>query len=257
MEIIAITAQKGGVGKTTTASAIGAGLRLRGYRVLFIDLDPQGNLTYTLRANEQSYNALGVLEKPGTIKKEIQTTEAGAILASTPLLVQADRTITQVGKEYRLKEALALLKDDYDYCIIDTPPALSILTINALTACSYVIIPAQADIYSLQGISQLNSTIETVKKYCNPDLYIKGILITRYNQRIIIRREATNMLENTAKELNTKVFKSKIREATALVEAQALRQNIFDYAPRSNASKDYKKLIDEILEVKTNGKKKI
>jgi len=244
---IAVINQKGGVGKSTTALAIGAGLSLKGYSVLFIDLDAQGNLSYTLGATTKGYNALGVLRRPETAKEEIQHTEQGDIIASSPKLAGADKLLEETGKEYRLKEALDSLQGAYDYIIVDTPPALGILTINALTACTGAIIPAQADIYSLQGIGQLNSTIETVKKYCNPSLSIMGIVITRFNGRSIIRREVAEMLEHTADQLHTKLFSSKIRECTALVEAQATKQNIYSYAPRSNATADYKALVDEII----------
>jgi chromosome partitioning protein len=244
---IAVINQKGGVGKSTTALAIGAGLSLKGYSVLFIDLDAQGNLSYTLGADTKGYNAMGVLERPETAKAEIQHTPQGDIIASSPKLAGADKLLEETGKEYRLKEALESLQGAYDYIIVDTPPALGILTINALTACTGAIIPAQADIYSLQGIGQLNSTIETVKKYCNPSLSIMGIVITRFNGRSIIRREVAEMLEHTADHLHTKLFSSKIRECTALVEAQATKQNIYSYAPRSNATADYKALVDEII----------
>ena len=244
---IAVINQKGGVGKSTTALAIGAGLSLKGYSVLFIDLDAQGNLSYTLGADTKGYNAMGVLERPETAKEEIQHTPQGDIIASSPKLAGADKLLEETGKEYRLKEALESLQGAYDYIIVDTPPALGILTINALTACTGAIIPAQADIYSLQGIGQLNSTIETVKKYCNPSLSIMGIVITRFNGRSIIRREVAEMLEHTADQLHTKLFSSKIRECTALVEAQATKQNIYSYAPRSNAAADYKALVNEIL----------
>jgi len=244
---IAVINQKGGVGKSTTALAIGAGLSLKGYSVLFIDLDAQGNLSYTLGADTKGYNAMGVLERPETAKEEIQHTPQGDIIASSPKLAGADKLLEETGKEYRLKEALESLQGAYDYIIVDTPPALGILTINALTACTGAIIPAQADIYSLQGIAQLNSTIETVKKYCNPSLSIMGIVITRFNGRSIIRREVAEMLEHTADQLHTKLFSSKIRECTALVEAQATKQNIYSYAPRSNATADYKALVDEII----------
>ena len=244
---IAVINQKGGVGKSTTALAIGAGLSLKGYSVLFIDLDAQGNLSYTLGADTKGYNAMGVLERPETAKEEIQHTPQGDIIASSPKLAGADKLLEETGKEYRLKEALESLQGAYDYIIVDTPPALGILTINALTACTGAIIPAQADIYSLQGIGQLNSTIETVKKYCNPSLSIMGIVITRFNGRSIIRREVAEMLEHTADQLHTNLFSSKIRECTALVEAQATKQNIYSYAPRSNATADYKALVDEIL----------
>ena len=244
---LAIINQKGGVGKSTTALAIGVGLSLKGYTVLFIDLDAQGNLSYTLGADPKGYNAMGVLERPETAKEEIQHTPQGDIIASSPKLAGADKLLEETGKEYRLKEALESLQGAYDYIIVDTPPALGILTINALTACTGAIIPAQADIYSLQGIGQLNSTIETVKKYCNPSLSIMGIVITRFNGRSIIRREVAEMLEHTADQLHTKLFSSKIRECTALVEAQATKQNIYSYAPRSNATADYKALVDEII----------
>lgn len=247
MKTIAIINQKGGVGKSTTALAIGAGLILKGYSVLYTDLDAQGNLSYTLGADTKGYNAMGVLERPETAKEEIQHTPQGDIIASSPKLAGADKLLEETGKEYRLKEALESLQGAYDYIIVDTPPALGILTINALTACTGAIIPAQADIYSLQGIGQLNSTIETVKKYCNPSLSIMGIVITRFNGRSIIRREVAEMLEHTADQLHTKLFSSKIRECTALVEAQATKQNIYSYAPRSNATADYKALVDEII----------
>lgn len=247
MLIYSIINQKGGVGKSTTALAIGAGLSLKGYSVLYVDLDAQGNLSYTMGASTQGYNAMGVLQRPETAKAEVQHTEQGDIIASSPALAGADAVITETGKEYRLKEALDSLSGLYDYCIIDTPPALGILTINALTACSGAIIPAQADIYSLQGISQLNSTVQTVKRYCNPSLSILGIVLTRYNGRSIIRREVAEMLEQTAESLNTKLYNAIIRECTALVEAQATKQNIFTYAPRSNATADYKALVAEIL----------
>lgn len=245
--IIAVINQKGGVGKTSTASAIGAGLILKGYSVLYVDLDAQGNLSYTLGANTQGYNALGVLERPETAKAEIQHTAQGDIIASSTKLSAADKLLEETGKEYRLKEALETVQGLYDYIVIDTPPVLGILTINALTACTGAIIPAQADIFSLQGIAQLSGTIETVKKYCNPRLSIMGIVLTRFNKRSIIRREVAEMLEQTAQQLNTKLYATKIRECTALVEAQATKQSIFSYAPRSNATADYKALVDEIL----------
>jgi chromosome partitioning protein len=246
MEVIAVINQKGGVGKSTTAHAIGAGLTLKGHRVLYVDLDAQGNLSYTLRADTNGLTAMELLQGRNT-QAAIQRTAQGDIIASSPSLAGADTIITAVGKEYRLREALEPLGGLYDYCIIDTPPALGILTINALTACNGAIIPAQADIYSLQGISQLHTTIETVKQYCNPALTIKGIVLTRYNSRAIISREVADMIEQTAGQLQTKLYNTKIRECTAIKEAQATQQDIYSYAPRSNATADYTALIAEIL----------
>lgn len=177
----------------------------------------------------------------------MQHTAQGDTIASSPTLAGADTIITAVGKEYRLKEALATIQEQYDYIIIDTPPALGILTINALTACDGCIIPAQADIYSLQGINQLYGTIQTVMKYCNPSMVVMGILLTRYNARAIISREVAEMVEQTAEQLHTKLYQAKIRECTALKECQAMKQDIYSYAPKSNAAADYSAFIDEII----------
>ena len=173
------------------------------------------------------------------------------MLPASSSLYNADTTITNVGKEYKLKEAIQPLLKSYDYIIIDTPPALGILTVNALTACTKVIIPAQADVYSLQGISTLSNTINAVKQYCNKDLKISGILLTRYNPRVILARDIATMIENTtAKDLGTKIFKTSIRECIAIKEAQAQNQDIYTYAPKSNASTDYKNLVNELLKGK-------
>ncbi len=248
MEIIAIINQKGGVGKSTTAEAIGAGIALKGFRVLYIDLDAQKNLSYTLGSKPQGVTSLEVLLGEATAQEAIQKAMQGVDLIPASVgLVGADTTIASVGKEYRLKEALDAIKDRYDYIIIDTPPALGILTINALTACTGVIIPAQADIYSLQGISQLNITIQTIKKYTNHAIRVLGIILTRYNARTIISREVADMIEEIAGQVGTKLYRTKIRECTALKEAQARRENIYTYAPKSNAAKDYTALIDEII----------
>lgn len=247
-EVIAIINQKGGVGKSTTANAIGAGLSLKGFKILYIDLDAQGNLSYTMGAGNSSLSSLEVLNKTATAAQATQQTEQGNIIPASPALAGADTVITAVGKEYRLKEAIEPLKEEYDYIIIDTPPALGILTINALTACTGAVIPAQADIYSLQGISQLHSTIQTVRQYCNPSLMVKGIVLTRYSSRAILSREVAEMIEETAKRLDTKLYKTAIRENIAVKESQARQQDIFTYSPKSNAAEDYKALVDEIIE---------
>ena len=152
MKTITVTNQKGGTGKTTTAIQLAAGLSLKGYKTLSIDLDAQGNLTYTAGAKTDGATALGVLTGEVKAENAIQHTPSGDIIAANKALAGADAFIADTGKEYRLKEALESLQAAYDYIIIDIPPALGILTINALTACNSVIIPAQADIYSLQGI---------------------------------------------------------------------------------------------------------
>lgn len=251
MKAIAVINQKGGVGKSTTASAIGGGLTLQGAKVLYADLDPQCNLSYLMEADISGLttaSAIDVLQGNASAAEAVQHTAQGDIIAASPALAGADIVLTATGKEYRLKEALEALAGQYDYCIIDTPPALGVLTINALTACNGCIIPAQADFLSLQGIGQLHGTIETVRKYCNPGLKVYGIVLTRYSARAVISREVSAMMEETASSLQTRLYKTRIRECTAVKEAQAMRQPIYTYAPRSNASADYNALVKEIME---------
>jgi chromosome partitioning protein len=246
MKTIAIINQKGGVGKSTTALSIGAGIGYRGHSVLFIDLDAQGNLSHTVGADRSGPGSIDVLSGRATAAAAVQRAQWD-IIASSPALAGADTLITMTGKEYRLQEALAPVLKSYEYIVIDTPPALGILTVNALTACDGCLIPAQADIYSLQGISQLYGTIQTVQKYCNPNVKVLGILLTRYNSRAIIGREVAEMIGETAAQLGTKLFAAKIRECTAIKESQAVQQNILAYAPKSNAAVDYNRLLDELL----------
>jgi chromosome partitioning protein len=247
MKVIAIINQKGGVGKTTTALALAAGLTRSGKRVLQIDLDAQGNATQTLGVDDGGLTVLDVLTRKSKAEETIQKTEQGDVLPASPGLAGLDLVLTSVGKEYRLRESLARLNGLYDYVIIDTPPALGILTINALAACDDIIIPAQADIFSLNAIAQLHETVQAVQEYCNPKLKFLGILLTRYNPRSVLSRDIADVIEQTTQELSTQLFKTTIRENIALKEAQAKQQTIFDYAPKSNAASDYLAFTKEIL----------
>lgn len=248
MKIIAVINQKGGVGKSTTAEALTAGLLLKGYTCLAIDLDAQGNLSYTAGAKTEGVpTVLEVLTGEATAREAIQHLQGGDVIAANKALAGADAFINSTGKEYKLKEALEELQEEYQYIIIDTPPALGILTVNALTACNSIIIPAQADIYSLQGIEKLAETIKPVKKYCNPSIYIEGILLTRYSPRSVLSRDVAEIAAKLAEKMGTKVFKTTIREAIAVKEAQISQQSLFDYAPKAKVSDDYRAFIEELL----------
>ncbi|MCL1603901.1 AAA family ATPase [Succinatimonas hippei] len=248
MKTIAIANRKGGVGKSTTASALSAGLQKKGYRVLTIDLDAQRNLSTTLKAKTDAKTVLGVITGEITAKEAIQHMENGDVIAASKGLSGADLIITETGKEYRLKEALESVSDIYDFCIIDCPPALNILTINALVAADGVLIPAQADLYSLEGIKDLSEVMQPVIKYCNANLKIYGILLTRYSSRSVLSKDATTLAKRLAEQLKTIVFTTTIREAVAVKEAQISQKSLFDYAPNANVTMDYKIFIDEFLQ---------
>lgn len=249
--IYTITNQKGGIGKSTTAQAIGAGIAsMYNKRVLLIDLDAQENLTLATGAKrgEGVPNTYQLLKGELPVKNTIQhLTGKLDIIPATIYLSRADIEIAETGKEFKLKEAIAPIMSEYDYIIIDTPPALGVLTINALTVADKVIIPAQADLFSLEAIKQLYNTIDIVKKYTNPNIVIEGVLLTRYSPRTILSKELKDLIDDTAKAIQAKVFNRPIREAVAIKEAQATHKDIFTYAPESKVAGDYKALIEELL----------
>lgn len=251
-EVIAITNQKGGVGKTTTAWALGCGLALRGARVLFVDMDAQGNLTHSLRAapGEADVDIMDVLLRGEDIRYAIVSTDNGDIVPSSTSLAGADITIPNdaTQKEFVLKRALASVRDIYDCIIIDTPPTLGIATINSLTACTGVIIPATADIYSAQGIGQLFQTIQSVRRYSNPFIKIRGILVTKYSERTVIGREMSSVLGAIAEKIKTKIYRTPIRECVDIRTAQLDRTSIFSHAPSGHAAEDHAAFVDEFLE---------
>ena len=246
--IIAITSQKGGVGKTTTAAALASGLALKGYNPLLIDLDPQCNLTFITGARASGASILGVLTGEISAAAAIQHTGAGDIIPASKHLSGADILFSDTGKEYRLQEAIEPLRGQYSHIIIDTPPALGVLTVNALTASGGVVIPAQADILSLQGVEQLAETMKPIKKYTNPGLQIEGILLTRYAARSILSREISELAQQIAARLQTKVFRATIRDSVTIREAQISQQTLFQYAPKAKVTEDYKAFIDELTE---------
>ncbi len=250
MQTITLSNQKGGVAKTTTAHILAAGLHNRNYKILIVDLDPQCNLSYSCGIDmmKVEHTLYDVFKENATSKQAITSVKQGFDIVSGGLtLAGADMDFTQTGREYMLREALKEVSDDYDYCIIDTPPTLGILTVNALTASQTIIIPMTADIYAIQGLSQLQGLIKNVRKYCNPDLSIAGLLLTRYSERTVISRDLKRYIEEAAERLETKLFQSTIREAVAVRESQLIVSDIFTESPKSKVAKDYNDFIDEFL----------
>lgn len=246
-EIITTINQKGGVGKSTTAQALGAGISSKGFHVLMVDLDPQGNLSYAMGADTRAPGAGEMMQGNINASKALQKIEQGDVIASSVGLVGADITLLESGREYRLKEAIEPLYGEYDYIIVDTPPSMGILSVNALAAATQAIVPVQADIFSLQGVGQLSATYQALKAHANPSLKIKGLLLTRYNNRAVLSRNIMDMAAEAAAQFDSKVFNTTIREAVAIREAQISQCNIFEYAPKSKVAQDYMNFVEEVL----------
>lgn len=248
--IIALTNQKGGVGKTTTSAALISGLTAHNKKVLGIDLDPQGNLGFSLGLEiEDCLTIYELLKGQVPVEEAIQHTEFGDIIASNILLSSAELEFNRAGREYLLKNAISAVENQYDYIIIDTPPALNILTVNAYVVSNSLIIPMIPEILSLLGVSQIKETIDTVKRFYNPHLEVLGILLTKYNSRINLAREVREMAENIAQQLGTIVFDIKIRNSVSVAEAPAHGESIFQYSPKSKPSIDYLDFVEEILKL--------
>ena len=215
-----------------------------------VDLDPQCNLSLGSGADilNMDQTLYDVFKGTADLPDLIQKTDLGYDLITGGLtLAGADMDFTQTGREFMLREALDSVRADYDFCIIDTPPTLGILTVNALTASDGVVIPLTADLFSLQGLSQLDLLMDRVRKYSNRDLKTEGLLITIHDERTNISKALSEKINQTAEKLGTRVFSHPIRRSVAVRESQTLMVDLFTEAPQANATKDYNSFIDEIL----------
>lgn len=247
-KVIALCNQKGGVGKTTTATTMAAVLQQKGYKVLLIDSDPQGNATDTYCATiDKTATLYDLLFENEPANECVQKTELGLIIASDPLLAEAGKHLDGVSGAYRLRERLSPIRDDFDFIIIDTPPTLGELLTNAMTAADVVIIPVTADRYGVQGLTQLQETIASIQKYTNPKIKVDGLLMVKYTWRIRLSRELHKSLKEVAEAFGTKVYQSTIRESTKTREAQTVRQSLLEYAPKSTTAVDYIAFVEEFL----------
>ncbi len=242
--IIAISNHKGGVGKTTSTVNIGAGLALTGHKVLLIDMDPQSNMTQSYGITKSDVSVYEVLKG----EAEASTVEVFPnldILPSSLELSGAEmELINEAGREYLLKDAIAGIKDKYDYILIDCPPSLGLLTINSLTAVDSVLIPIQCEYYALEGVSQLMSTIELVKKSLNPHLEIQGVVLSMFDGRTNL---SIAVVEEVKKYFREKVYTTVIPRNVRLAEAPSFGMPIFQYDPHSRGAEAYNEFADEFL----------
>ena len=246
-KLIAISNHKGGVGKTTSAINIGAGLNKLGKTVLLIDLDPQANLSQSLGLIDQERNIYGSL-RGEYLLEPIQVLKGLDVIPSTLDLSGAEVELSgEAGREYILRELIEPIRSSYDYILIDSPPSLGLLTINAFTASDEILIPLQAQFLALQGLAKLIEVIDKIKKRLNKELKIGGVIITQYDSRKVLNRDVVDTIEA---HLKNDVFKTKIRDNIALAEAPAKGLDIFRYNPKSYGAEDYLELCKEILKRK-------
>ena len=242
-KVISISNHKGGVGKTTSAINIGAGLNKLKKKVLLIDLDPQANLSQSLGVVEPDKTIYGALR--GEYKLQpIEIVKGLELVPSTLDLSGAEVEMSgEAGREYILKELIDPIRASFDYIIIDSPPSLGLLTINSFTASDEILIPLQAQYLALQGLTKLLEVVDKIKRRLNKGLKIGGVFITQYDNRKVLNRDVAQTIKAHFKD---EVFKTKIRDNIALAEAPAQGVDIFRYNPKSYGAEDYLSLSKEI-----------
>lgn len=252
---VAIVNQKGGVGKTTTAVNLTASLGSKGYKVLLVDIDPQGNSTSGLGINKRgleksSYNILigDCSAEDALVKTPFENV---SVIPSSMDLAGAELELVDIQKrESKLKNALALIKDNYDFIFLDCPPSLGLITLNGLCASDTLMVPIQCEFYALEGLSQLISTVRTVKRLYNPYIEIEGVLLTMYDGRLNLTQQ---VVEEVKRCFPKKVYSTFIPRNVRLSEAPSFGQPVLYYDKASKGSNAYNDLADEFL--KLNGKK--
>jgi chromosome partitioning protein len=245
-DVIAFANQKGGVAKTTTTLNLAVAFAESGYRVLCIDLDPQGNLTMSqgIDPDKVEHSLYDVLVNDMPISEIIVKREIDIAVASIDLAGAEIAMSTKIGRERTLEKALKEVSADYDFVCIDTPPSLGLLTINALTAANKVIVPVQCEYLSMRGLVQLQNTLRMIQENLNPDVRIEGILPTMLDTRTIHAKEAVEILEENFGDL---VFESRIRKAIKFAEAPVKGASVLKYDSESSAASYYRDLAKEVL----------
>ena len=248
--VITVANQKGGVGKTTTSINLAAALARENQRILLIDLDPQANATITfLPLEEVQYSLYDVLTDHGMSIEEIVRESPVENLSIAPAQISLAKLeanlVGQFDAPFRLKDALVPVRKNYDFIVIDTPPSLSIMTVNSLVASSHLLVPIQAAYYALEGTDDLLDTIERIRARPNPDLQLLGVLVTMFDKRTNLARDTHQHIQRV---FGDKVFKTVIGRNVRLEESPAYQETIFTYAPDSSGAIEYQKLAKEVLE---------
>jgi len=249
-QVIALANQKGGVAKTTTTLNLGVAFAEQGFKVLLVDLDPQGNLTMSQGLNPDTIerSMFDVLVHRMPITQVIETREVDIAVSSIDLAGADMALSSQIGRERALEKGLAPIRDNYDFILIDTPPSLGLLTINAFVAATGVLVPVQTEYLSLRGLVQLENTLSMVRENLNPKVSIIGIVPTMYDKRITHSREADEILRENFGSL---VYQTRIRKTVRFAEAPVKGTSVLAYEPTGEAAGMYRDLAKEVL----NGQK--
>lgn len=248
-QIITVANQKGGIGKSTVSISLIGALYHRNFRVLGVDLDPQGSLGFSAGLDiENNHTIYDVMKGTVPIQDAIVHADGiGDFLLSNILLSTIGEELRVNDRKFVLRNELAKVSGQYDFIIIDTPPGLSFLTTNAYCASTGLIIPTKANILEVLAVSQIRETIRELHGSLNPSLKVLGIVINFYDSRLNLGKEVTELMESLAKEMDTRVFKTRIRNSVAIAEAPAHAESVITYSRAAGAKYDFEALTDEIL----------
>ena len=248
-KIISLINEKGGVGKTTSTNVIAACLKHKNFNVLCVDFDPQGHLSFSFGADTRDgFTIYDVIKHKTKSRYAIQHTPITDIIPANDILKSIESEFTNSGNEQLLKNSLKQISHLYDYILIDSPPELGLVSINALVASDVVLIPCLPDGYSLMGTIKVHETVSRIRQAFNPDLIIGGIILVRYYARERLSKSVSEVLDQLTQQLQIPVLDSKIRHSNMISDATTIRQvDVVEHCSANNALQDYQQLVDELL----------